>query len=128
LRPLPRRHTALAGLLAESVALLSGCGKQASQTPKQIGNPSHGAALISFYGCGARHEVPGVAGADSLVGAPLTHFARRGYIAGVLSNTPDNLVVWIRNPQEIVPGNAMPALGNDEPDARDIAAYLYTLE
>ena len=40
----------------------------------------------------------------------------------------DNLIQWIRNPQKFVPGNAMPALGIDERDARDIAAYLYSLE
>jgi cytochrome c2 len=119
----------LAGSLAAGVALLSGCGqRQASESAKQIGSPSHGAALISYYGCGACHDVPGVPGANSLVGPPLTSFARRGYIAGMLRNTPDNLVAWIRNPQKIVPGNAMPALGIDEHDARDIAAYLYTLQ
>ena len=119
----------LAGSLAAGVALLSGCGQQqASETAKQIGSPSHGAALISWYGCGACHAVPGVSGANSLVGPPLDHFAQRGYVAGMLRNTPDNLVRWIRDPQKIVPGNAMPALGIDEHDARDIAAYLYTIE
>ena len=74
------------------------------------------------------HSVPGISGANSLVGPPLTHFAQRGYIAGMLRNTPDNLVQWIRDPQKIVPGNAMPALGIDNRDAHDIAAYLYTLD
>ncbi len=46
----------------------------------------------------------------------------------MLRNTPDNLVRWIRDPQKIVPGNAMPALGIDNRDARDIAAYLYTID
>jgi cytochrome c2 len=95
---------------------------------RQIGNVSRGAALISWYGCGTCHSIPGVPGADALVGPPLDHFAHRGYLAGVLHNTPDNLILWIRNPQKFVPGNAMPALGIDERDARDIAAYLYTIE
>jgi cytochrome c2 len=119
----------LAGTLIACAGSLSACGQRhASEAARQIGDPSHGAALISYYGCGACHSVPGVAGATSMVGPPLTQFARRSYIAGMLRNTPDNLVAWIRNPQKIVPGNAMPALGIDEHDARDIAAYLYTLQ
>ena len=45
----------------------------------------------------------------------------------MLRNTPANLVRWIREPQAVVPGNAMPDMGVSEADARDIAAYLYTL-
>jgi cytochrome c2 len=51
----------------------------------------------------------------------------RIYIAGVLRNTPDNMIAWLRNPQAIVPGNAMPNMGLDGEQARDIAGYLYTL-
>jgi cytochrome c len=111
------------------VAALSGCDKPASEaTAHQIGNVSRGAALTSYYGCGGCHSIPGIPGANALVGPPLDHFVHRGYIAGMLRNTPDNLIHWIRDPQKIVPGNAMPALGIDERDARDITAYLYTIE
>jgi cytochrome c1 len=65
--------------------------------------------------------------ANGLVGPPLQHFAGRTIIAGLLPNTPANLVKWIRFPQEVVPGNAMPDGGLDDLQARDIAAYLYTL-
>ncbi|MBV9061578.1 MAG: c-type cytochrome [Alphaproteobacteria bacterium] len=109
--------------------LVSACTQQSTQTAaRQIGNASRGAGLISWYGCSACHSVPGVPGADALVGPPLDHFSHRGYIAGVLHNSPDNLVMWIRNPQKFVPGNAMPALGIDDRDAHDIAAYLYSIE
>lgn len=120
-------------LLACAAALLcvsaAGCGSsQSAPNAGQIGNPSRGAALISWYGCGACHSIPGVPGANAMVGPPLDQFAERGYVAGMLRNTPDNLIRWIRDPQKIVPGNAMPALGIDSRDAHDIAAYLYTLE
>jgi cytochrome c1 len=46
-------------------------------------------------------------------------------IAGLLPNTPANLVLWLRHPQSVTPGNAMPDLGLTETQARDIAAYLY---
>lgn len=45
----------------------------------------------------------------------------------MLRNTPDNLMSWLENPQRVVPGNVMPDMGITAQDARDIAAYLYTL-
>jgi cytochrome c len=86
-----------------------------------------GQALIEVAGCAACHTVPGVHGARGNVGPPLTRFGDRTYIAGMLRNEPKNLVTWLRHPQQVVPGNAMPDVGLDERDARDIAAYLYTL-
>ena len=69
----------------------------------------------------------GVTGAVGNVGPPLDGLALRGYIAGRLTNDAGNLITWIRNPQAIEPGNAMPDTGVTEQDGRDIAAYLYTL-
>ena len=91
------------------------------------GDPHHGEAVIEQYGCGACHEIPGVAGAHGLVGPPLLWFARRSYVAGELPNTADNLTLWIRTPQKIHPRTAMPAVGLNEQQARDVVAYLYTL-
>jgi len=91
------------------------------------GAPSRGPALIRSYGCGTCHTVPGVTGANGLVGPPLTGLAERAYIAGVLPNAPENLVRWIENPKAVDSLTAMPVLGVTPADARDIAAYLYTL-
>ncbi len=91
------------------------------------GNPENGPSAMRRYGCIACHTVPGVTGADGDVGPPLIDFANRVYIAGMLPNTPENLIYWIQHPQEVVPGNAMPELGVTDGDARDIASYLYTL-
>ena len=116
-------------VLLIGIAAMAGCSKPSSEiAARQIGNASRGAALVSWYGCGACHSIPGIAGANALVGPPLDHFVHRGYVAGMLRNTPDNVVHWIRDPQKVVPGNAMPALGIDDRDAHDITAYLYTLE
>jgi hypothetical protein len=38
------------------------------------------------------------------------------------------MVTWLRFPQRIVPGNAMPDLGISDHDAQQIAAYLATLK
>jgi cytochrome c1 len=37
------------------------------------------------------------------------------------------MVRWLQAPQKLKPGSAMPDLGLSERDARDIAAYLETL-
>jgi len=91
------------------------------------GNPTRGRAVIDHYRCGACHTIPGVPHADGLVGPPLIFFARRTYIAGELPNTTQNLIRWVRGPQSVEPKNAMPNLGLSEQEARDVAAYLYTL-
>jgi cytochrome c2 len=128
MKSLPHRPPLLFALLV-CTQMAAGCSKPSSETAApQIGNASRGAALISWYGCGACHSIPGVPGANALVGPPLDHFVHRSYVAGMLRNTPDNVVRWIRDPQNVVPGNAMPALGIDNRDAHDITAYLYTLE
>jgi cytochrome c len=92
------------------------------------GDPLRGRAKIQYYGCGACHTIPGVDGADTLVGPELTHFASRVYVAGVLPNSPENVVRWIRNPKQVDGLTAMPNLNVSEADARDIAGYLYTLK
>jgi cytochrome c1 len=74
------------------------------------------------------HTIPGIAGARGQVGPPLDRFAQRVYVADVVPNTPANLVAWIRNPPAIDPLTAMPASGLGEAAARDVAAYLYTLD
>jgi cytochrome c1 len=91
-------------------------------------DPARGGRLIQQYGCAACQTVPGVRGANGLVGPPLTRFGSRSYIAGELINNGDNLQRWIRDPQGVEPGTAMPNLGVSTIDARDIAAYLLTLK
>lgn len=48
-------------------------------------------------------------------------------IAGELPNSPANLVRWIKDPKSVEPGTDMPDLGLTDQQARDVAAYLYTL-
>jgi cytochrome c len=91
------------------------------------GDPERGKRALTRYGCPSCHIIPGVAVAGGLVGPPLDHFASRVYVGGVVANTPANLVAWLVNPAGIDPLTAMPATGISEAEARDIAAYLYTL-
>jgi cytochrome c1 len=91
------------------------------------GDPARGAQVIRQVSCGSCHVIPGIRAANGLVGPPLYFFSRRTYIAGELPNTPLNLVRWIEDPQAVEPGTAMPSLGLSDQEARDVAAYLFTL-
>jgi cytochrome c oxidase assembly factor CtaG/cytochrome c2 len=91
------------------------------------GNVARGVPAIGKYGCAACHTIPGIATATATVGPPLTKVAVRQYLGGHLTNSPGNMIKWIQHPQQIDPKNAMPDLDVTDQDAKDIAAYLYTL-
>lgn len=112
--------------------LLALCGCRGSEwvPPYQVatgGNPDRGKIVIADRQCGGCHSIPHVTGANGRVGPPLAEFALRSFIAGTLPNTPANLITWIENPHAVVPENAMPTLGLTRDEARDVAAFLYTL-
>jgi len=87
-----------------------------------------GKAALKHYGCGGCHEIPGLADANGGVGPSLAGIAVRTELAGHLHNDPQNMIRWLRDPQGVAPGNGMPNLGVSERDAKDMAAYLYTLQ
>jgi cytochrome c1 len=124
-----RRRLLGAALLAGALGLAA-CERE-DDAPAQMvaqGHPDRGPAAINRYGCGSCHNIPGVRGASGLAAPPLTSFSKRAFIAGEVPNNPENLITWITVPQSIEPGTAMPNLGVLDEDARDIAAYLYTLK
>ena len=88
----------------------------------------NGRLLLRQFGCGACHEIPGVAAAKGRVGPPLAAIASRAYLGGTLPNSPDNMARFIRRPQDFDPRSAMPDLGVTEAHARDMVTYLYTLK
>ena len=90
------------------------------------GDPDRGQALFIQYGCGSCHGLKHVRKASGTVGPPLDGIAVRAIVAGKLNNSPENLQRWIRDPQGVTPGTAMPDLRVGERDARDITAFLYT--
>jgi putative membrane protein len=122
------RRGALPPMLAlAALASLPAAAPSRAQDDALGGNADRGARLIQNYGCGTCHTIPGIDGANGLVGPPLTQIGRRIFLAGLLRNTPENMLQWLQAPQSIVPGNAMPDMDIPDRDARDIAAYLYTL-
>lgn len=116
----------LHGLLA-SVALLVGCGESPPKLHVAGGEAGRGKAAIERYGCPACHTIPGIPGYGANVGPPLGKLASRAYVGGVLPNLPHNLVRWLQDPPAIAPRTVMPNLGVSEAEARDMAAYLYSV-
>lgn len=90
------------------------------------GDPQRGEAMFIQYGCGSCHALKNVRTATGMVGPPLDGIALRVIIGGHLANNPENMQKWIRDPQQVAPGTAMPDLKVGEADARDITAFLYT--
>lgn len=130
------RPAAMVALVLAAVAAGAGAAWQGVQQRQKTlrhvaeitgGDPRAGQEAVLRYGCGSCHTIPGITRARGLVGPPLSGFGSRVYVAGVLANTPDNLVHWIQDPPSVSPRTAMPKLGVTDQDARDIAAYLYTL-
>jgi cytochrome c2 len=123
---------AIAGILALGiVAQLADSRYEASDLRRKAeamtgGSVRNGELAFAKYGCGGCHAARGLPQASGKVGPPLDGVGARAIIGGRLENKPDNLMLWIENPQKVSPGTAMPNLGVTPRDARDIAALLYT--
>ena len=115
---------------ANAASAAPACTRPPSSTAAAMRPPDRvrGATALTQYACSACHTIPGIAGSHPQVGPPLAGMARRTLIAGKLANTPENMVRWITRTHEVDPRTAMPSLGVAEEDARDMAAYLGTLD
>jgi cytochrome c len=126
--PYPLRQSARATLgAALCMVLLAGCGGKPKEKQVPGGDAKLGKQLVTQYQCGACHKISEVRGAGGEAGPTLDGFGKLSYIAGAIPNQPDKLVAWLINPPAMKPGTAMPAMGLTEPEARHMAAYLYTL-
>ena len=120
-------------LCAAVLTVLCACDRPSRSEVKRAavltggGDARLGRTEIRKYGCDTCHTISGVPGARGLIGPRLDGIGQRYYIAGELSNTPNNLMLWIEHPRQVEPHTAMPEMGVTEQDSRDIAAYLYTL-
>jgi cytochrome c2 len=121
------RAFGLMAVVALSSAL-SGCGGGLKASVRAIGDPDRGAQLVTDAGCSSCHLIPGQAAGIGLVGPPLAAIGSRTVIAGRLANTPPNMISWLQHPQAFAPGGVMPDMGLTPQQARDITAYLYTLQ
>jgi cytochrome c1 len=114
------------GTSVGTAALYSEQQKQKQQAiAKTGGDPDRAMLAIIRFGCAACHQIPGAQVPGGLAASPLARVKDRIYLGGAVYNTPDNLVQWIVNPKAFDPRAAMPVTGISEPQARDVAAYLY---
>ena len=67
-------------------------------------------------------------GATATAGPALGGIASQTFIAGRLTDTPENMMRWIQHPHTVNPRTVMPEMNVGEQDSRDITAYLYTLK
>jgi len=121
-------------LALASLAGISSCSLESEEhriekaAAASIGSERRGRELADRFGCGACHVIPGVQRAEGRIGPPLNGIAKRIYVAGALPNIPPNMIAWLQHPQRINPATAMPDVGLSETEARDVAAFLYTLK
>jgi cytochrome c oxidase subunit II len=97
------------------------------QPANQDEEEAAGRHIFETTACLNCHSVGGTNGTGRF-GPDLTHMMSRSTIAaGAAENTPENLRLWIQNPDAIKPGSLMPAmkLSNDDLDA--LVGYLETL-
>jgi cytochrome c len=96
--------------------------------PQTRGDAQRGQRLLAQYQCGSCHAIPGVPASQGNTAAPLDAFGQRSYIAGRIPNNAEALARWIVSPAARIPGTTMPSMGVSSDEARDMAAYLGTLQ
>ncbi len=98
------------------------------------GPAAAGAKVFANAPCAICHTIRGVSGFSKQYtygfrGPDLTHFGSRTTLAGaIMDNTPQNVAVWIRNPDEVKPGANMPTLGLSGRELNELVAYLEALK
>jgi cytochrome c oxidase subunit 2 len=87
-----------------------------------------GGQLMPTIACGGCHTVRGTT-MQGTFGPDLTHFGSRGGIgAYTLTNTPQNLLAWLQNPQAVKPGCNMPQVPLALLQQQELVAYLEELK
>jgi len=123
----------LVWIVAVSAVAVSLCGCSSggvdfAQGEKMTGGDAEaGKHAIVIHDCSSCHVIPGIEGDVNVQGPPLSRWATRKTIAKEWPNTPANLEDWIRHSEELRPGTTMKLMSISEKDARDIAAYLFSL-
>jgi cytochrome c oxidase subunit II len=102
--------------------------EQSSPASAQAGQGAAGGERVfESTACINCHAVRGTV-ANGRFGPDLTHLMSRDTIAsGAAPNTPENLRLWIQNPDAIKPGSLMPAMNLSDQEFDRLTAYLLTL-
>jgi cytochrome c oxidase subunit 2 len=98
--------------------------QSANQDDKELA----GRHVFETTSCVNCHGVGGTNGTGRF-GPDLTHLmSRRTIAAGAAENTPENLRLWIQNPDAIKTGSLMPAMKLSDPELDALVRYLETLQ
>jgi cytochrome c1 len=94
--------------------------------PNVPGDPTNGRRLFVAAGCAGCHTLQGLP-ATGVAGPNLTNVVLRPTLAGeMIPMTPESLTRFLLEPAALKPGSPMPNVGLTEPEARDLAAFLYS--
>jgi cytochrome c oxidase subunit II len=86
-----------------------------------------GRHVFESTSCVNCHAIGGTNGTGHF-GPDLTHLMSRSTIAaGAAENTPENLRLWIQNPDAIKPGSLMPSMKLSDAELDSVVHYLETL-
>ncbi len=97
---------------------------QQSPLPPMTGDAAKGEQVFMASPCVGCHTIDGTK-AQGKVGPNLTHFgSRRIFAGGIMDNTPDNLAIWLRDPQQVKHGNLMPNLHLSTQQIDVLVTYL----
>jgi cytochrome c oxidase subunit II len=101
---------------------------RAQQQPAvQDEKEAEGRRVFETTACLNCHAITGTNGTGRF-GPDLTHLMSRQTIAsGAADNTPENLHLWIKDPEAIKPGSLMPAMKLSDADLDALVRYLETL-
>ena len=123
----------------EQAAATAQGGAGAAAVPEPGSLEARGREIFLRSTCVACHAIAGTP-ARGMVGPSLTGFGSRWAVgAGARPNTLENVIAWIKNPQDLKPGalmpgtqtpapNGFPATGLSDEDVRAVAAYLLSLK
>jgi cytochrome c oxidase subunit II len=96
--------------------------RQLEPSPEPTGAAVEGARLFRAKKCADCHSEA------SVTGPSLAHLASREFLgSGIARNTPENLALWLTDPQAAKPGNRMPATPLTANERGALLAYLESL-
>jgi cytochrome c len=91
------------------------------------GDPEAGRKRLSMRGCGSCHVIPGVPRAEGKTAPSLAGWSGRRTFLNNIPNTPAELEKWLDKPSHRKPGTNMPDIVLSPQDARDMTAYLFSI-
>ncbi len=101
--------------------------REQQQSASTETNAAEGRKAFFANSCVNCHTIRGTS-AQGKFGPDLTHLmSRETLAAGAVTNTPDNLRLWVRDPQKFKVGCLMPNMQLTDQEVDQIAAYLQTL-